>query len=173
MQSARRLRSHPFTYGTIQMMLKDGGVCGTMGNISARPHNILGIPSCTASQPGHCAMVAFRYDPKSKTYTCKGGQYATGGDDKTTPHTGWFFGDQVKQYRKRKGISTPFYVRKPMVYHQSVAWAVNYGMSSYLDSTMAYAVFRRLKKWYEELLPYHRAHSLPEISYQKNTAGNM
>ena len=34
-----------------------------------------------ASQPGHCAMVAYRYDPKSDTYACKGGQYATGGDD--------------------------------------------------------------------------------------------
>ncbi len=31
MQSARRLKPYPFTYATIQMMLKDGGVCGTMG----------------------------------------------------------------------------------------------------------------------------------------------
>lgn len=144
MQSARRLKPYPFTYSTIQMMLKDGGVCGTMGNISARSHNILGIPASTASQPGHCAMVAFRYDPKTKTYRCKGGQYATGGDSKTTPHTAWFFGDEVKRHRTRKGITTPFYVRKPMVYHQSIAWAVNYGVQSYLDSTMAYAVFRLL-----------------------------
>ena len=107
MQSARRIAPHPFTYGTIQMMLKDGGVCGTMGNISARSHNILGIPACTAGQPGHCAMVAFRYDPKTKTYRCKGGQYATGGDSKTTPHTGWFFGDDVRQSRTKKGVTTP------------------------------------------------------------------
>ncbi len=144
MQSARRLKPHPFTYGTIQMMLKDGGVCGTMGNISARSHNILGIPASTAGQPGHCAMVRFRYDPKTRTYNCKGGQYATGGDDKTTPHTAWFFGDEVKQYRKKRGVSVPFYARKPMVYHQSIAWAVNHGVLSYLDSTMAYAVFRLL-----------------------------
>lgn len=144
MQSARRLRPHPFTYHTIQMMLKDGGVCGTMGNISARSHNTLGIPATTASQPGHCAMIAFRYDPKSAAYICKGGQYATGGDEKTTPHTAWFFGDQVKQYRKKKGVSIPFFVRKGMVYHQSIAWAVNYGMPSYLDSTMAYTLYRLL-----------------------------
>jgi hypothetical protein len=31
-----------------------------------------------------------------------------------------------------------------MVYHQSVAWAVNYGVQSYLDSMLAYAVFRLL-----------------------------
>ncbi len=130
MQSARRIKPHPFTYGSIQMMLKDGGVCGTMGNISARSHNILGIPSSTAHQPGHCALVAYGYDPKSKTYACYGGQYATGGDDKTWPHVPWFFGDVD--------------AGKGMIYHQSVAWAVNYGVPSYLDSTMAYTVFRLL-----------------------------
>jgi len=130
MQSARRLTPYPYTYGTIQMMLKDGGVCGTMGNISARSHNILGIPSCTASQPGHCAMVAMRYDDKTKTYACRGGQYATGGDDRTGPHTPWFFGDVD--------------ARKPMIYHQTIPWAVNYGMPSYLESNLAYAVFRLL-----------------------------
>ena len=130
MQSARRLTPHPFTYHTIQMMLKDGGVCGTMGNISARSHNILGIPASTAHQPGHCALVAFRYDSKTDTYRCKGQQYATGGDDKTWPHVPWFFGDVD--------------ARRGMIYHQSIAWAVNYGMPSYLDSTMAYTVFRLL-----------------------------
>ncbi len=130
MQSARRLKPHPFTYHTIQMMLKDGGVCGTMGNISARSHNTLGIPSSTAKQPGHCAMIAMRHDPKSDTYACRGGQYASGGDERTTPHMPWYFGDVD--------------ARRPMIYHQSVAWAVNYGLESYLDSNLAYAVFRLL-----------------------------
>lgn len=130
MQSARRLRPYAFTYGSIQMMFKDGGVCGAMANISARSHNILGIPACTAAQPGHCAMVAFGYSRKSKTYNCHGGQYATGGHDRTYPHTRWFFGDVD--------------ARRPMVYHQSIAWAVNYGIRSYVDSTMAYTVFRLL-----------------------------
>ncbi len=130
MQSARRLAPHAYTYGTIQMMLKDGGVCGAMANISARSHNILGIPSCTASQPGHCALVTMRYDEKTETYACRGSQYVTGGDDRTGPHTPWFYGDVD--------------ARRPMVYHQSIAWAVNYGMRSYLDSNLAYAVFRLL-----------------------------
>ena len=145
MQSARRLKPYPFTYSTIQIMLKDGGVCGTMAAISSRSHNTLGIPASQAIQPGHCAMVAFRYDPKTKTYSCKGGQYATGGDDKTTPFTPWFFGeDLVKRTGRKNGYEISFHQRKPMVYHQSVAWAVNYGVQSYLDSTMAYAVFRLL-----------------------------
>ena len=144
MQSARRLKPHPFTYHTIQMMLKDGGVCGTMGAISARSHIALGIPACQAIQPGHCAMVAFLYDTKKKTYTCKGSQYATGGDEKTTPFARWFFGDAARKYARRPGFGVQPNPRKPMVYHQSIAWAVNYGFASYLDSTMAYTVFRLL-----------------------------
>ena len=144
MQSARRLKPHPFTYATIQMMLKDGGVCGTMGAISSRSHNTLGIPASQAIQPGHCAMVAYRYDPESNTYSCQGGQYATGGDDKTTPFTPWPFDDVFKRTGRENGYEISFHNRKPMVYHQSVAWAVNYGVQSYLDSTMAYAVFRLL-----------------------------
>ena len=141
MQSARRLKPHPFTYHTVQMMLKDGGVCGTMAATSARSHISLGIPACQAIQPGHCAMVAFRYDPKSKTYSCKGDQYATGGDEKTTPFARWYFGDKAKKYARRPGFGVQPNPRKPMAYHQSVAWAVNYGMASFLDSTMAYCVY--------------------------------
>lgn len=130
MQSARRIKPYPFTYGSIQMMLKDGGVCGTMGNIAARSWCTLGVPSCTAGQPGHCALILFAIDPKTNTYKCHGAQYATGGDDKTHPHTPWFFGDDDS--------------RHPMVYHQSVAWAVNYGFQAFLDSCVAYSLYRQL-----------------------------
>jgi len=144
LQSARRLKPHPFTYHTVQMMLKDGGVCGTMGAISARSHVSLGIGACQAIQPGHCAMVAFGYDAKHKRYVCKGQQYATGGDEKTTPFARWYFGDAAKRYARKPGFGVQPNPRKPMVYHQSIAWAVNYGMASFLDSTMAYCVYRLL-----------------------------
>ena len=144
MQSARRLKPYPFTYATIQVMLKDGGVCGTMGSISARGHNTLGIPASQATQPGHCAMVAFRYHPKSKTYRCQGGQYATGGDEKTGPFTPWPFQREFKRTGRRNGYEISFHHRRPMVYHQSLAWGVNCGLRSYLNGTMAYAVFRLL-----------------------------
>ena len=146
MQSARRLTPYPFTYATIQIMLKDGGVCGTMGSISARGHNTLGIPASQATQPGHCAMVAFRYDPESRTYRCQGGQYATGGDEKTGPFTPWPFEAQFKRTGRRNGYEIAFHNRKPMVYHQSLAWGVNYSLRSYLDGVIAHAVFRLLPK---------------------------
>jgi len=144
MQSARRLKPYPFTYATIQMMLKDGGVCGTMGSISARGHNILGVPSSQAVQPGHCAVVFFQYDPKSNTFSCKGGQYATGGDEKTGPFTPWPFENVFRRTGRRNGYEIAFHNRKPMVYHQSLAWGVNYGLRSYLDATIAHGVFRDL-----------------------------
>jgi hypothetical protein len=144
MQSARRLTPYPFTYATIQIMLKDGGVCGTMGSISARGHNTLGIPASQATQPGHCAMVSFRYDPKTRTYRCQGGQYATGGDEKTGPFTPWPFASKFRRINRRNGYEIEFHNRKPMVYHQSLAWGVNYSLQSYLDGTVVHSVFRLL-----------------------------
>lgn len=130
MQSARRVSPHPFSYGTYQMMAKDGGVCGTMANMGVRTYNTLGIPSCTAGQPGHCALILFAFDPKTQTYECKGGQFATGGPDKTSPHTPWVFGDTD--------------ARKGMLYYQTIGWAVNFGLREYLDSTIAWQVFKTL-----------------------------
>lgn len=129
-QSARRLSPYPFSYGTFQMMLKDGGVCGTMANMGVRTYEALGIPACTAGQPGHCALILFERDGKSGVYECKGGQFATGGPEKTHPHTAWCFGDVD--------------ARKDMVYYQTIAWAINAGFQSYLDSTLAYDLFRLL-----------------------------
>ncbi len=120
MQSARRLSPFPYSYGSIQMMWKDGGVCGTMGNIGARTERICGVPASTAGQPGHCAMVQMDFDAKARTYTCKGGQYATGGDEVTGVHAGWNYDD--------KGG------RRPMIFHQTVAWGVNAGLDSLVDT---------------------------------------
>ena len=130
MQSARRIKDYPFTYGTIQMMLKDGGVCGTMANIAVRSHCTLGTPASTAGQPGHCALVLFAFDPKTGAYRCHGAQYATAGDAGTGVHAAWVFGDVD--------------ARRPMVYHQSIAWSVNHGLQSYLDSTVAHTFFKQL-----------------------------
>lgn len=130
MQSARRLSPHPFHYNTYQMMAKDGGVCGTMANMGVRTYNTLGIPSCTAGQPGHCALILFSHDPAKGLFECKGGQFATGGPEKTSPHTEWCFGDTD--------------ARKPMIYYQTVAWAVNHGFQGYLDSTLAWRMYRDL-----------------------------
>ena len=144
MQSARRLKPYPFTYATIQMMLKDGGVCGTMGSISARGHNILGVPSCQATQPGHCAVVFFRHGPETGIFRCEGGQYATGGDEKTGPFTPWPFEGEFRRNRRTSGHEIEFRGIRKMVYHQSLAWGVNYGLSAYHDGTVAHAVYKML-----------------------------
>jgi hypothetical protein len=127
---ARRLAPYAFDYGSVQMMLKDGGVCGTMANIAVRSHLSLGTPASTAGQPGHCALVLFAFNDKDQTYRCQGGQYATAGDAGTHVHVPWFFGDVDG--------------RKPMVYHQTVAWSVNCGFPAYLDSMAAHAFYKQL-----------------------------
>lgn len=120
MQSARRVSPLAFSYGSIQMMWKDGGVCGTMGNIGARTYRICGVPASTAGQPGHCAIVFFEQDRKTGQFRCRGGQYATGGDEVTTVHAGW-------NYDGKGG-------RRPMVFHQAVAFGVNHGLASFVDT---------------------------------------
>jgi hypothetical protein len=130
MQSARRVAPIAFSYGSIQMMWKDGGVCGTMGNIGARTHRIVGQPASTAGQPGHCAIVFMEYDAKTKEFRCKGGQYATGGDEVTSVHAGWNYDD--------KGG------RRPMVFHQSVTWGVNEGLPSFVESLAMVRAFNAL-----------------------------
>ncbi len=120
MQSARRVSPFAFSYGSIQMMWKDGGVCGTMGNIGARTYRICGVPSSTAGQPGHCAIVLMEHDAATGQFRCKGGQYATGGDEVTTVHAGFHFDE-------RGG-------RRPMVLWQSIAWGCSHGVASFIDT---------------------------------------
>lgn len=129
-QSARRLAPYDFAYGTFQMMLKDGGVCGTMANMQVRSELALGIPSTTAGQPGHCALVSMRYSPADKTYSLAGGQFATGGPEKTTPHLAWVFADDIG--------------RRPMIYPMTTPYAVNFGFQAFLDSSMAWKFHRIL-----------------------------
>lgn len=119
MQSARRVAPLAFDYGSIQMMQKDGGVCGTMGNIGARTYRICGVPASTVGQPGHCAIVFMERDGQTGEFRCRGGQYATGGDEVTTVHASWNHDDIGG--------------RKPMVWHQSVAWGVHAGFASWVD----------------------------------------
>ncbi|MEO5716356.1 MAG: hypothetical protein ABIT37_22945 [Luteolibacter sp.] len=130
MQSARRLKPFAFSYGTYQMMGKDGGVCGTMANIGMRTYTSLGIPACTAGQPGHCALIRFGFDAKKGGYECIGEQFATGGPRSTSPHVPWVFGGVDKNM--------------PMIYYMTVAWGVNHGLQSYLDSCLAYQFFNQI-----------------------------
>jgi hypothetical protein len=126
-QAARRLAPYPFTYSTFQMMLKDGGVCGTMANMGVATHIALGNPACTAGQPGHCALIVFS---KSHFYNCHGEQYVTGGDEQTSPHARWYLCD----------TDAP----RAMVWHQSIAYGVNANFQSYLDSMVALQVYKNL-----------------------------
>jgi hypothetical protein len=130
MQSARRVSPFPFSYGSIQMMWKDGGVCGTMGNIGARTLRIAGVPASTAGQPGHCAIVFMDCDRANGTFACKGGQYASGGDEVTSVHAWWTYDDEAG--------------RQPMVFHQAIAWAVNRDADGFVRALAMHRMFEAL-----------------------------
>jgi len=128
--AARRLAPFPFAYNTVPMMLKDGGVCGTMATLATRTYKALGVPASTAGQPGHCALVYFAQDAKTGAYQCKGSQFMRAGPKDTSVLTPWMFGEKDE--------------RKKMVYHQSTAWAMNHGFDAYIDTMMAWHLFRLL-----------------------------
>jgi hypothetical protein len=69
-------------------------------------------------------------DPKTGDFRCVGGQYATGGDEVTTVHAGWNYDDVGG--------------RRPMVYHQSVAWAVNDDLESFVETLALRRMWDRL-----------------------------
>ncbi|QNN24095.1 discoidin domain-containing protein [Planctomycetales bacterium ZRK34] len=127
--AARSLAPFDFGYGSEQMMLKDGGVCGVMAGISTTNKLALGVPAITAGQPGHCALVVFRHDEKTGNYGLFGEQFITGAAT-TTPHALWLF--EAKP------------VRKPMVYHSAVAWMINYDFAAGLDTSMVYRMLQQL-----------------------------
>lgn len=129
---SRRLSPYPFAYGSFQMMLKDGGVCGVMANMSVQTHTALGTPACTAGQPGHCALIVYSFDRETRSYNCHGEQYVGAGDDQTVPHPNWAFGSADG--------------RREMVWFQSVAWGVNAGFQSYLNSNIALQIYCNLPK---------------------------
>lgn len=141
MQRARRLAPYAFGYQTestrarigrdpMAMMIKDGGVCGTMAAMGVFTYEMLGIPASTAGQPGHCALIYARRDEKTRRYEYDGGQYVTAGHENTHPHIPWYFND----------IDRP----KPMIWHQASAFAVNYGMPAFLDSMAAWQLYKAL-----------------------------
>lgn len=126
--TARRLSPFAFGDNSYQQILKDGGVCGRMANMERACENTAGIPSSTAGQPGHCAGVHAFFDPKSRKYGYRGYQYVTAGDENTRPHMPWMFMD----------IDSG----RPMIWHQSTAFATNHGLKSFLESMAAYQIYR-------------------------------
>ena len=129
-QSARRLSPYDFGYGSVQMMLKDGGVCGTMATIAVRSYNALGRPAMTAGQPGHCALMAMSFDAKNKRYGLGGEQFVTGDETQTWPHVAWALSETDE--------------KRCMVYHQADAWAVNAGFDNFLETLVAWQIYRAM-----------------------------
>ena len=77
--------------------------------------------------PPYRTKIRFQQDPQTKSWLCRGEQYASGGDDKNQPLHALDSGDVDAQKKRTSSLLA-----------KSIAWAVNYGMPAYLRSTLAY-----------------------------------
>lgn len=129
--AATDLRPFPFSCKnrSWQAMIKNGGVCGTMAAIAVGTYSALGIPACTAGQPGHCALIS--YTPSGRNYIANIEQSVTGGPLETTAHAQWHYGDGR-------------YGSNMYVYRESIASAINVGFERYLNSCILYSIYRLL-----------------------------
>jgi len=145
MQSARRLAPYPFTYGSFQMIMKDGGVCGLMARMGTLTQLTLGIPAVQAGQPGHCALIVYGYDKKESTYYSTIQQSVTAGPEGTWPHANYNFADTDK--------------RLSMIYDQATAYAVNYSQLEFTKSLIAYNAFNTLPEAEQKkyIFPFFRS----------------
>jgi hypothetical protein len=124
---ARSIAPLDFGYHSVQMMVKDGGVCGVIGLIQARSYLALGIPTTNCTEPNHCGVSRYVFNPETNTYSFSGGY-----SENSLPFSPW-------------AISEPPSRKKP-VYFTDTALALNYGVQSYLDSTIAHGVFSLLSE---------------------------
>ncbi len=80
-----RYRKSPWHPSTIPRIVEDGGVCGRMAQLESAGKNTLGIPSCTAGQPIHCALMFVAQNANGK-FKADIGQSVTGNWTNTGPH---------------------------------------------------------------------------------------
>ncbi|MBI1373990.1 MAG: hypothetical protein GC159_14810 [Phycisphaera sp.] len=103
-----------FYYGSVQMMVHEGGVCGAQSTTAIRTQLALGRPACTTHSPTHCGMSGIRYNAETNTYAGAGNNGSIA----------WVF-------------RSPAIPRPAGRYHESVGYAVNWGAESFADSLMA------------------------------------
>ncbi|MCW1923870.1 discoidin domain-containing protein [Luteolibacter arcticus] len=111
---ARSVAPLDFGYGSVQMMCKDGGVCGVVSGVSVRTQLALGRPAATTREPGHCGTTGVRFDAATNTY-----QFGSG----LSPVLWPFSNPAATLTSPRRAATTGF--------------AVNFGMPAFLDSMMA------------------------------------
>jgi hypothetical protein len=118
---ARSIAPLEFGYGSVQMMCKDGGVCGVQSGVAVRTQQALGLPAATTRETGHCGTTGVRIDPATNTFTFGNGQ---------SPTTWPFSNPASPSTSPRRAATTGF--------------GVNLGMPALLDSIMAHRVLSLL-----------------------------
>ncbi|MFD0893646.1 hypothetical protein KBB96_07120 [Luteolibacter ambystomatis] len=122
----RRMTAFEFAYGSLPMMRKDGGVCGTHTATSNLAGVALGKCPLSASSPGHSYPAFFEKDAKGIYTTAD----ASCSDE-------WYFGEKPLDVKPQPVLGGD---RKAL----SLAAAMNYGLQGFADSNLGWSLFMQL-----------------------------
>jgi hypothetical protein len=117
----RRMTPFEYAYGSLAMMRKDGGVCGTHTSTALRAGASLGKMVINCSSPGHSFPGGL--GKQDGVYSAPGSQ--TG--------VKWYFGDSEPKVIGRDSLMLP-----------SLAAALNWGLQGFLDSQLGWTLCLQL-----------------------------
>ncbi len=130
-----RLMPSVWNPDAIPRIVQDGGVCGRLSSLAQFSYTSLGRPAMGMYQPGHRALVAYNFDPKTG-FAAERLQGITTAI-KTT--TGWFL-----PLPDGPRAASPKNPRVGIEYQLGLALAMNGGVDKYVDTRIALILARQL-----------------------------
>jgi len=120
---------------SIPRIIEDGGVCGRQSTLAQLSQVGLGRPAVGMYQPGHRALLSYRFDAATGLYSADREQGITTPDKSTCQ---WYLpppeGMRVREEGRVVGVE----------YHVALALAMNGGLDRYVDSRIAFLLAQRL-----------------------------
>ncbi len=131
-----RYKASDWYPSSIPRIIEDGGVCGRQSTLCQLSEVGLGRPAMGMYQPGHRALMSYRYDAKTGHYSAIREQSITTPDKSTTQ---WYL--PLPLGPRAHGEDRPVV---GMEYHVALALAMNVGLDRYTDSRIAFQLAQHL-----------------------------
>jgi hypothetical protein len=115
----------------IPRIIEDGGVCGRQSTLAQLSQVGLGRPAVGMYQPGHRALLSYRFDGQSGNYSVVREQSITSPDKSTCQ---WYL-PPAEGPRAKGNVGVE--------YHVALALAMNNGLDRYTDSRIAFLLAQK------------------------------
>jgi len=129
-----RYKSSAWYPTALPRIIEDGGVCGRQSTLAQLTQVALGRPAVGMYQPGHRALLSYRFEAKTGHYVALREQSITTPDKSTLQ---WYLpsalGPRVREDGRVVGLE----------YHVALALAMNTGLERYTDSRIAFWLAQR------------------------------